>query len=163
MRRRFDQPGQDLAGPAGPPARLGRLPRRAQGRRRDRRGRGPRGPLLPPALPGALTRAEQFDQHIRAALLRLEPRWERRLARLEVAVEDVPTSEGPSWEDGVPLARSFPAAAGLPDRVIVYRRPLEVRAADSRDLGLLVLDVVVEQLAHLWRMPPEEVDPGYGD
>jgi predicted Zn-dependent protease with MMP-like domain len=110
-----------------------------------------------------LTRAQQFDQHIRAALLRLEPRWARRLARLEVAVEDVPASDGPSWEDGVPLARAFPAAEGLPDRIVLYRRPVESRAADGRELGLLILDVVVEQLAHLWRLPPEEVDPGYGE
>jgi hypothetical protein len=139
------------------------LPGRASGRRRDRRGRGPRGPLLPPALPGALTRAQQFDQRIRAALLRLEPRWARRLARLEVAAQDVPAADGPSWEDGVPLARAFPAAEGLPDRIVLYRRPIEARATEPRELGLLILDLVVEQLAHLWRLPPEEVDPGYGE
>jgi predicted Zn-dependent protease with MMP-like domain len=114
-------------------------------------------------LPGALTRSQQFDEHVRAALRRLEQTWERRLARLEVAVEDVPPSDGPSWEDGVPLARSFPAADGLPDRVTLYRRPIEARAAEPRELGVLILDLVVEQLAHLWQMPPEEVDPGYRD
>jgi predicted Zn-dependent protease with MMP-like domain len=93
----------------------------------------------------------------------LEHKWERRLARLEVAVEEVPPSDSPSWEDGVPLARSFPAADGLPDRVVLYRRPVEARATDPRDLGLLVLDLMVEQLAHLWRMSPTEVDPGYRD
>jgi predicted Zn-dependent protease with MMP-like domain len=109
-----------------------------------------------------LTRAERFDELTRASLRRLQPRWERQLARLEVAVEEVPASAGPSWETGVPLARSFPAADGLPDRVILYRRPIEARALDTRDLGLLVLDVIVEQLGHLWRLPPEEVDPGFG-
>jgi predicted Zn-dependent protease with MMP-like domain len=63
----------------------------------------------------------------------------------------------------VPLARAYPAADGLPDRIVLFRRPVEARADDPRDLGLLVLDVIVEQLAHLWRMPPEEVDPGYAD
>jgi hypothetical protein len=153
--RRQRQPSRELTAPA-------KLPPRDQGRRRDRRGRGPRGPLLPPGLPGALTRSDRFDEHTRAALHRLQHRWERRLARLQVAVEPVPPSGGPSWETGVPLARSFPAADGLPDRIVLYRRPIEARAVDSRDLGLLILDVLVEQLAHLWRMAPEEVDPGFG-
>jgi predicted Zn-dependent protease with MMP-like domain len=139
-----------------------RLPPRDSARRRDRRGRGPRGPLLPPGLPAALTRAERFDEFTRASLRRLQPRWDRRLARLQVAVEEVPPSDLPPWEDGVPLARSFPAAEGQPDRIVLYRRPIEFRAFDSRDLGLLVLDVIVEELAHLWRLPPEEVDPGFG-
>jgi predicted Zn-dependent protease with MMP-like domain len=152
--RRPRQSSRELTAPA-------KLPPRDAGRRRDRRGRGPRGPLLPPGLPAALSRAERFDEHTRAALRRLERQWRRRLARLQVAVEDVPPSEGPAWEDGVPLARSFPAADGLPDRIVLYRRPIEARAADARDLGLLVLDVIVEQLGHLWRMPPEDVDPGF--
>jgi predicted Zn-dependent protease with MMP-like domain len=117
---------------------------------------------MPPGLPGALTRSDRFDEYTRAALRRLQLRWERRLARLEVAVEAVPPSQGPSWEPGVALGRSFPAAEGLPDRIVLYRRPIEARAVDQHDLGLLVLDVIVEQLAHLWQMPPEEVDPGFG-
>jgi predicted Zn-dependent protease with MMP-like domain len=117
--------------------------------------------LLPPALPGALTRAQIFDEYVRASLRSLEPRWERRLARLEVAVEDVPPSDGPTWERGQPLGRSFPATGGLPDRLILYRRPIESCAASPPEIGQLVLDVVVEQLAHLWRLPPHEVDPGY--
>ncbi|MDR1443111.1 MAG: metallopeptidase family protein [Bifidobacteriaceae bacterium] len=118
---------------------------------------------MPPGLPAALTRSDRFDEYTRAALRRLQGRWERRIARLEVAVEPVPASDVPPWEGGVPLARSFPAADGLPDRIILYRRPIEARAMDTRDLGLLILDVIVEQLGHLWRMPPEEVDPGFGD
>jgi hypothetical protein len=139
-----------------------RLPAREGGRRRDRRGRGPRGPLLPPGLPAALSRSDRFDESVRAALYRLQRRWERRLARLEVAVEDVPPSPAPPWETGVPLARSFPAAEGLPDRIVLYRRAVEARAIDQRDLGLLILDLIVEQLSHLWRLPPEEIDPGFG-
>ncbi|MDR2253473.1 MAG: metallopeptidase family protein [Bifidobacteriaceae bacterium] len=161
MRRANRPPGKDLAGGGALAPR--RLPGRAAGRRRDRRGRGLRGPLLPPALPGALTRSELFDDLVRASLRRLEPRWARRMARLEVAVEDVPPSDGPSWENGVPLGRSFPAADGLPDRVVIYRRPIEFRASDPYEAATLVLDVVVEQLAHLWRIPPQEVDPGYDE
>jgi predicted Zn-dependent protease with MMP-like domain len=63
----------------------------------------------------------------------------------------------------VPLGRYFPADAGLPARIVVYRRPVEARATDAADLAELVRDVVVEQVAHMLGRAPEDVDPGYGD
>jgi predicted Zn-dependent protease with MMP-like domain len=110
-----------------------------------------------------LSRSEQFDEHVRAALQRLNRQWERRLEKLEVAVEDVPPGEAATWDATIPFGRAVPALSGQPDRLILYRRPIEARAYDSHDLGLLVLDVIVQQLAQLWNMPPTSVDPGYRD
>lgn len=133
-------------------------------RRRDRRGRGLRGPLLPAGVPAARTRAERFDDLVLAAVERLERRWSRQLEGTEFAVEDVPPSNPAPWErGGVPLGRCFPADAGLPARVVVYRRPVETRALDDADLDDLVREVVVEQVAHLLGRSPEDVDPEYGD
>lgn len=142
------------------------LPPRRGGRRRDRRGRGLRGPLLPATLPGARSRAEQFDDEVLAAVERVERRWSDALAGVEFGVEDVPPSAPAPWEDGsVPLGRYFPAdaLAGLSHRVVLYRRPIETRAEDARELRELIRDVVVEQVAHLLSKKPEEVDPDYGD
>ncbi|WP_081785244.1 metallopeptidase family protein [Cellulomonas sp. KRMCY2] len=131
-------------------------------RRRDRRGRGLRGPLVPPALPAYRTRAERFDDHVLGAVERLERRWARQLEGTEFAVEEVPPSHPAPWEHGgVPLGRYFPADAGMPARIVVYRRPVETRAVDETDLADLVRDVLVEQVAHLLARPPEDVDPGY--
>ncbi|WP_307844764.1 metallopeptidase family protein [Actinotalea solisilvae] len=131
-------------------------------RRRDRRGRGLRGPLLPTTLPGYRSRAERFDDHVLSAVERLERRWSAQLEGTEFAVEDVPPSQPAPWEHGgVPLGRCFPADAGLPARIVVYRRPLETRAVDEADLADLVRDVLVEQVAHLLARAPEDVDPGY--
>ena len=52
-------------------------------------------------------------------------------------------------------SRGRPTAA----RVVVYRRPLEARAADRTDLADLVHDVVVDQVARLLSLDPDEVDP----
>jgi predicted Zn-dependent protease with MMP-like domain len=109
-----------------------------------------------------MTRTDRFDELVAAALRRLEIKWGRRLSRIQVAVEDVPPSNRPSWETGIPLAMSFPAADALPQRIVIYRRPIQFRASDLNQTGLLVLNVLVEQLAHLWRIPPETIDPGYG-
>lgn len=131
-------------------------------RRRDRRGRGLRGPVIPPNLPGHRTRAERFDDHVLDAVERLERRWSRQLTGTEFAVEEVPASSPAPWEHGgVPLGRYFPADAGLPARIVVYRRPTESRAVDDADLADLVNDILVEQVAHLLGRRPEEVDPSY--
>lgn len=130
-------------------------------RRRDRRGRGVRGPLLPPSLPAHRSRAEKFDDLVLDSVERLEGRWARQLDGTEFAVEDVPPSNPAPWErGGVPLGRYFPADTGLPARIVVYRRPVETRAADPDDLAELVHEVVVEQVAHLLGRAPDEVDPG---
>jgi predicted Zn-dependent protease with MMP-like domain len=131
-------------------------------RRRDRRGRGLRGPVIPPTLPGYRTRAERFDDHVLDAVEVLERRWARQLDGTEFAVEEVPPSSPAPWEHGgVPLGRYFPADAGMPARIVVYRRPVETRAIDEADLSDLVRDVVVEQVAHMLGRRPEEVDPRY--
>ncbi|HWS59228.1 MAG TPA: metallopeptidase family protein [Actinotalea sp.] len=143
-------------------ARNGRATASVSPRRRDRRGRGLRGPLLPADLPAHRTRAEIFDDHVLSAVERLERRWARQLEGTEFAVEEVPPSHPAPWEHGgVPLGRYFPADAGLPARIVVYRRPVESRAVDEADLAELVRDVLVEQVAHLLARAPEDVDPGY--
>jgi predicted Zn-dependent protease with MMP-like domain len=42
---------------------------------------------------------------------------------------------------------------------VLYRRPLELRAVDREDLADLVKDVIVEQVANLLGLDPEDVDP----
>lgn len=153
------------------PARRGGRP----GIRRDRRGRGLRGRLVPTEVPLSRSRSEQFDDLVLDAVEHLESRWSGKLETVEFAVEDVPAvPDGPPEsmvygtdvvEDGaVPLARLLPGGAdpsgrATPPRIVVYRRPLELRALDRADLADLVHDVVVEQVANLLGLDPDEVDP----
>ena len=158
-------PGDRLA-----PARRRTRP----GVRRDRRGRGLRGLLVPTGVPLSRSRAEQFDDMVLDAVEHLEGRWAAKLESVEFAVEDVPWVDHSSpdevvldadvLEDGsVPLARVLPAhregGREHPARIVVYRRPLEIRAADRDDLADLVRDVVVDQVAVLLGRDPEEIDP----
>ena len=48
-----------------------------------------------------------------------------------------------------------------PSRLVLFRRPLEHRAADRGDLEAMVLTVVVEQVAELLGISPSDVDPRY--
>jgi predicted Zn-dependent protease with MMP-like domain len=136
--------------------------RKAGTRRRDRHGRGLRGPLIPRGVPAWRSRADHFDDLVLDAVEHLERRWATELEGVEFAVEDVPPSDPSPWEHGeVPLGRFFPAEGDLPARIVVYRRPVETRAGDPREVGGLAQDVVVEQVAHLLGLTPEQVDPGY--
>ncbi|WP_062078067.1 metallopeptidase family protein [Demequina globuliformis] len=129
--------------------------------RRDRHGRGLRAPVLPYDAPAWRSRAEVFDEYVRDAAARLEPRWGRAWGKVEFGTEDVPPSDPTPWEEGVPLARLFPSDMGHPARIVLYRRPLEQRAA-VEDLADLVRDVVTENVAHLLGRPADEIDPDYG-
>ncbi|MGO1737620.1 MAG: metallopeptidase family protein [Actinomycetaceae bacterium] len=140
------------------------LPARREARRRDRHGRGPRGPLLPWQLPGWRTRADRFDDLLLDAVERLEHGWADELAGVEIAVEDVPPSDPAPWEHrAVALGRYYAGdrAAGLPRRIVVYRRPVESRATDPADLADLVTAALVEQVAAMLGRSPDEIDPEY--
>lgn len=93
---------------------------------------------------------------------RVERRRPDGLKQVEVAVELVPPSDPAPWEpQEIPLSRLFPAERDLPTRVVLYRRPIETRVRDSRDLAAVVNDIVVEQLAEALGVTPVELDPSY--
>jgi predicted Zn-dependent protease with MMP-like domain len=130
--------------------------------RRDRRGRGRRGPLAWPPVPVMTTRAEQFDELVLDAASRMEQRAGKAFGDVEFAVEDVPPSDPAPWEHSdVPLGRLFAAQGKMPARIVVYRRPVETRSTDPRELAALINDVVVEQVASLLGVDPRDLDTGY--
>ncbi len=143
---------------------------RGPGRRpwRDRHGRGLRGRLVPASVPLARTRAEIFDDLVLDTVEELEHRYSQELAGVEFAVEEVPPDlnvyDTDVLEDGeVPLARLLPGSSDrldTPPRIVLYRRPLELRAVDRDDLADLVHDVIIEQVANLLGVDPDEIHPG---
>ncbi len=93
------------------------------------------------------------------AVAELEGRWPDRLTQLEFAVDDVPSmARNPApdrddevVDDGVPLARFYPPGVdrkGRPTkaRIVVFRRPLEMRAPAQPELLELVTEVLAQQL-----------------
>jgi hypothetical protein len=115
----------------------------------------------------SLSRSEMFDDYVREAVERLERRWPQ-LAEVEFAVQDVP---GPlpgepepdptdARADDVPLGRMVAAGPGRPGRIVVFRRPVETRAKGRDERAALVHEIVVEQVAELLGIDPDEIDPG---
>lgn len=139
------------------------LPSRSGAKRRDRHGRGLRGPILSPVLPSWRTRSEAFDLLVArsaARLVKLNP----GLREVQFGVEEVPPSEPAAWEGRqVAVGRYFPAdrVVGALARIVVYRRPLLMRAYGASDLAYLVRAVLAEQAAEALGRRPDEVDPSY--
>ena len=115
-----------------------------------------------PPVPAMRSRAERFDDLVLDAASRLEERIGRDFGDVEFAVEDVPPSDPAPWEAAdVALGRMFAARGRMPARIVIYRRPVETRAEDPRELALLVNEVVVEQVAAMLGVDPAELDPGW--
>ncbi|MFC7470411.1 metallopeptidase family protein [Actinomadura keratinilytica] len=134
-------------------------------RHRDRHGRGMRGPVAPPQVPLSASRAQVFDDFVRDAVERLE-RHVPQIADIDFVVQEVPRPQGPAddWQDeAVPLGAAVEARKGRPAQVVVYRRPVEIRAKGRDERALLVHEVVVEQVADVLGLTPEAVDPRYGE
>jgi predicted Zn-dependent protease with MMP-like domain len=142
------------------------MPQRA-GAARDRRGRGLRGqavlpgPLTPAGVPLASSRRDRFDATVAGAVAALEERWADELHPVEFVVEEVPVLPDDWAAATVPLASVVRGDGVRSTRLVLFRRPIELRCETSDDLGALVLTVLVEQVSELLGRPPEEIHPGY--
>lgn len=135
-----------------------------------------RGPIAPPQVPLSVSRGEAFVDLVHDSAERLERLWPQ-LSAVDFVVREVPVTprdgrgtmsdaEGlDAFEfDGetVPLGRYVAAHGDTPDRIVIYRRPVEIRTKSRDERALLVHEVVVEQVAELLGLAPESVDPRYG-
>jgi predicted Zn-dependent protease with MMP-like domain len=133
---------------------------------RDRRGRGQRGPgIVPrdPRIPERPTRRERFDRLVLDIVTEIDARWHKQLGLVEYAVEDTPLLPDDWGEETVPLSSLVRGTGADPTRLVLFRRPIEHRCESRAEREALVLTLVVEQVAELLGLPPEDVDPRYPD
>ena len=139
-------------------------------RRRDRHSRGLRGPLAlandygPAArLSRRRNREAVFTEAVTASVVRIGRQCPEALRSVDIGVEEVPHLPTAWSGHQVPLAAAVEATEDRFAQVVVYRRPLEHRAASPRGLRILVHRTIVEQLAALTGLEPDVIDPeGYG-
>lgn len=131
--------------------------------------------MLPVSVPAWRSRAEKFDMLVLEAFAPIDSRWHDRIAKLDIAVDEVPKiraldPDSVTWppevvaEGPVPLSRLVPAGvdrhgATTRARLVLFRRPLELRAKRQEDLVDLLNEVLVRQVATYLGVDPEVVDP----
>jgi predicted Zn-dependent protease with MMP-like domain len=100
-----------------------------------------------------------FEDHVRAALDELPPHLAQAIKNVAVVVED----EHPEDPDlfglyhGVPLPERGDMGGSLPDRISIYRIPLEESFADPEDLREEIRITVLHELAHYFGLDEDRI------
>jgi zinicin-like metallopeptidase len=85
-------------------------------------------------------------------------RWGSDLGDVEFGTEDVPEIP-PDWGDEpVPFGALVKAKPGKPARIVVFRRPVEMRAKTRLERMALVNEILVEHIAELTGREPNEIE-----
>jgi predicted Zn-dependent protease with MMP-like domain len=105
-----------------------------------------------------------FDDHVRTALDGLPPDIAAALENVAVVVED----EHPEDPDlfglyqGLPLPERGDMAGLLPDKISIYRVPLEESFPDKAELQEEIRITVLHELAHYFGLDEDQIaDLGY--
>jgi predicted Zn-dependent protease with MMP-like domain len=106
-----------------------------------------------------VSRGQRFDQLALDIIDRLKRRWPTELAAVEFGVEDTPMVPIECAHDPIPLTALIQQIGDKPARIVLFRRPIELRARGRRELTALLYEVVIERVADLLDKEPEEVDP----
>jgi predicted Zn-dependent protease with MMP-like domain len=123
-----------------------------------------RGPAVIPRQPGVPelpTARERFDELALDIVSSVDQRWQDRLGLVEYAVEDTPQIPDDWDSPTVPLSSLVRGSGTTPTRLVLFRRPIEHRVENRADLEALLLTVIVEQMAELLGIDPDDVDPRY--
>lgn len=86
----------------------------------------------------------------------LRSHFEVETEQVEVAVEDVPLLPV-DWADDVPLS-TIVTEPGL-TRIVLFRLPIAHRCLSDSDLLDLVWQTILDRLAEVWHMSPDDLDP----
>ncbi len=116
------------------------------------------GPLSPDPRLGH-DRAQQFDDLVVSLVERLAGHWEDQLRDVEFGTEDVPQIPDGWTGEPVPLGSLVRARGRVPARIVLFRRPIELRARTKLERAALVHDVLVEHIADLLGREADEIDP----
>lgn len=100
-----------------------------------------------------------FEEHVRAALDSLPPHIAAALKNVAVVVED----ENPDDPDlfglyeGIPLPERGDVAGALPDRIAIYRLPLQDEFHDPAELEKEIRITVLHELGHYFGLDEDRL------
>ncbi|MFT4088332.1 MAG: metallopeptidase family protein [Gordonia sp. (in: high G+C Gram-positive bacteria)] len=131
---------------------------------------------MPTVLPAYKSRSDLFDRAAVEAFAEIDSAWHDRLAGLDVAVDEVPRilprdSDTVQWPDevtadgAVPLARLIPPAVDARGdatraQIVLFRRPLELRAREEEELPEILREVLLQQVATYLGVDEETIERG---
>jgi len=116
-------------------------------------------------------RRARFARLVARALDDLPAEFRERMRNIEVVVEDEPTAEQLRGDhellglyEGVPLTDRGAYEPYVPDRISIFRGPIERMSASPRRQADIVRDTVVHEIAHHFGISDERLhELGLGD
>lgn len=116
-----------------------------------------------------MTRA-RFEQLVAEAIALIPARFRREMRNVAIVVEDEPSPEllqeleiEPPHSlfglyQGVPLPeRSWDHGNALPDRITLYRRPIEQDAEDEDDMRAVIGETLIHEVGHYFGLSEDEI------
>jgi predicted Zn-dependent protease with MMP-like domain len=113
----------------------------------------------------------QFERMVRKAVDSLPPAIHSMMVNVEIVIEDEPTADQRNGEgdgpfglyEGIPLTeRSSSYGLILPDKISIFRGPLERATATPSELYAEVQATVIHEVAHHFGMDEGKIaDLGY--
>ncbi len=109
-----------------------------------------------------------FERLVQEAVESLPEQLKSRLENVVILVEEESTSPPDDWEEngqellglyqGVSQKdRGFGYGNVLPDRIVIYRKPLERISADSQELEENIRQTVFHEVGHYFGLDEEEL------
>jgi len=133
---------------------------------RDRHSRGVKKMLAPPnCIAGQMLRLRHptlptpvFFQCVTDAIDAIEEAVPDALNHLDICVEEVPDTSA-LWSSHMPLAAALDADDTHLAQIVIFRRPIEFRAADHTQLRQLIFIALVEQVSSATGLSVATLDP----
>ena len=110
-----------------------------------------------------------FEKLVQHSLQRLPRRFKQKIKNISIEVEDNPSAALLSdmkiqfgtlfgLYQGVPLTeREWNYGNVLPDRIVIYQRPIEAAASSPDEIEAIVLDTVMHEVGHYFGFGDEEL------
>ena len=98
-----------------------------------------------------------FEAHVQAAIDDLPPEIAAALENVAVVIEDEHPDEPElfGWYDGLGPGRDH--AGALPDRIVIYRRPLEEAFPDPQELEREIRITVLHEVGHFFGLDEDRI------
>ena len=100
-----------------------------------------------------------FDDHVRAALDALPAHIAGALKNVAIVVEDENRDDPDLFGlyEGIPLPERGDMAGHLPDKITIYRLPLEEEFPDPRELEEEIRITVLHELGHYFGLDEDRI------
>ena len=114
---------------------------------------------------------QQFEQLVEEALHDVPRRFRNEMKNIAIVVEDEPSVE--TLEEleieppdslfglyqGTPLTeRSWTHGNALPDRISLYRKPIEEASEDHEDVIVCIAETLIHEIGHYFGLSEEEIE-----